>query len=339
MEPVPVPPGPRRRVRPIFFLCLAAVVLISALDWLTPAGVVVGIFLGVPIALSSTSDRPLWVVLTGGAAMACFAVAAVLGRGPISPAAVWVPNRVFVFLTLPAITFLALALQRGRLQAESARDLNRLLMSLLAHDLRAPLVLSAQAMDYVRGAAERGETPDPVLVGDTADRVRRSLRAIEVVLEVARAQAEAGGRVAGVGGAELAAGLRAELDSFTPAAGRAGKTLRLEEEPGARAATAADPLVLRQMVAILVDNGVRYADPGALVVRRDADHGGVVVRVCDPGPGITAHRAAHGASDGSGLGIELAAALARRAGGRLELEHDGPGGTTWALRLPGVRMT
>ncbi|HYJ78832.1 MAG TPA: ATP-binding protein, partial [Longimicrobiaceae bacterium] len=227
----------------------------------------------------------------------------------------------------------ALALQRRRRDAESTRDLNQLLLSLLAHDLRAPLQLSAQAMDYVRDQIQAGRVPEPALVADTAERTHRSLGAIEAVLAFARREAETAGETSGA--AAAAGEVRDEVASFSATAARAGKELRFADGAAVTAAVG-NPLVLRQVLSILLDNAVRYASPGVVAVSLAAEGREVVTRVADGGPGFSVHRSA-GRGDGAGLGIELAAALARRAGGRLELESDGPAGTRWALHLPAVR--
>ena len=130
--------APARLVSPLAGLCLVLAAGISALDWLTPAGVVVGILLGVPIVLSSMSEDPREVWIVTAASIVGFVAAAALGRGPISPTEIWVPNRVLAALSLPASGALALILQRRRMEArrsaelsQRASGLNRLLLSLL----------------------------------------------------------------------------------------------------------------------------------------------------------------------------------------------------------------
>jgi len=54
---VSAPAAGERRSRLLPALNLAVVVLISVLDWMTPAGVVVGILASIPIVLASFTDR------------------------------------------------------------------------------------------------------------------------------------------------------------------------------------------------------------------------------------------------------------------------------------------
>ena len=73
--------------------------------------------------------------------------------------------------------------------------------------------------------------------------------------------------------------------------------------------------------------------------------GGVAVRVADQGPGISEHDLPHvfepffttrRPSSNLGLGLSLCWELARRAGGRLDVENRPAGGAVFTLWLPGA---
>jgi signal transduction histidine kinase len=110
----------------------------------------------------------------------------------------------------------------------------------------------------------------------------------------------------------------------------------------------ADAGRIRQVVAILLDNGLRYGAPaqGVCVVARPVE-GGAEVTVSDRGPGLEPAEAARafergwrGAAaqrrrpDGHGLGLSIAAGIADRHGGRLTLENRPGGGARARLFLP-----
>jgi signal transduction histidine kinase len=110
--------------------------------------------------------------------------------------------------------------------------------------------------------------------------------------------------------------------------------LRLEGVPDAPVPV--HRLVLRQVTGILLDNAVRYASPGEIVVAARADARELVVRVEDagfPAPGA----AAAAEPQGLGLGLQLSRALAGQAGGSLTVE-DGGSGYRCELRLPFVTI-
>ena len=116
---------------------------------------------------------------------------------------------------------------------------------------------------------------------------------------------------------------------------------------------AGDPLRLRQLLGVLLDNATRYSKPGGQVqirVTAQAHAAGesstVQVTVSDEGIGIPAHElpqvfnrhfrgalARSHSQDGSGLGLSIAHALAQAHGGQLQL-RSGNGGTQAVLSLP-----
>jgi signal transduction histidine kinase len=321
---------------------LLAVIAINVLDWITPPGVVVGIFLSIPIIASALLNgrRDVWVVTA--VAMTGYVLQASFGAAPLLPAQVWVPNRIFVFLSMPAAGALALLLQRLRRAAEQARDeadahgeLNQLLMALLAHDLRTPLTLSVQALDYARSAS-RGDHPlDDELVGGLQARLQRSLRGVEVVLAVARGgRATTPGRQQRLPLSAIGPELAAEVESFADEARAQEKWIVLDFDEFRERTERVDALVLRQALAILLDNAIRHAVAGRIDVTARVESAGLVVRVRDQGPGFAASRQANGGHQGSGLGLRLVDALLVRVGGRRAVERVGLHGTCMALHLP-----
>ena len=343
---------PVRAVDGHLLASVGLVMVIAALDWMTPAGVVVGIFLCVPILLASGSSqrRDVWITL--GVSVVAFVIAAILGKGPISPAAVWVPNRVIVLLALPASGVLASTLQGRRLMAEQHRDeamagseLNRLLLSLLAHDLRSPLVLSGQLFEYVADSLESGAEVDLELLQDVRARIARNLRGIEAVLAATsgalngRGADEGGAAGVGVPAAEEIAG---EVASFAREAELRGKSVVADVEAAQGIRVVMDGLALRQVLAILVDNAVRYALPGEIRVTAGPQDGWLRVRVADQGArprlsdGDGDGVGGRGEPAGSGLGLELCRLLLERAGGRLDPPARGEAGTTVDAWIPAV---
>jgi signal transduction histidine kinase len=94
---------------------------------------------------------------------------------------------------------------------------------------------------------------------------------------------------------------------------------------------------LGQMLSNLIDNAVKYAREGGEVrVNVAAEAGEAALIVADRGPGIPEARRAEAlrrfgrlddarSKPGSGLGLSLAATIARLHGGRLALEDNAPG--------------
>ncbi|MBA2572467.1 MAG: HAMP domain-containing histidine kinase [Gemmatimonadetes bacterium] len=338
----------RARERPIHPLLLNLLLIVAVVlaDWITAAGVVVGILLIVPILLSAMrDDRPIAVGLTAVLAAAGYALAAMFGIAGDVPLPVWLSNRIMVVLGLVVTTAVAFMIQRTRVQAHAGRDsalaekdLNRLLMSLLAHDLRAPLTVAGQGFKYVEEALSEGRPIDKLLLSDVRARLRRSLRAIDIVLSLARSELPREGEVPVQRPQEpirIDHELRAEIDSFEDEAAARGKVLQADLAAVEDRPCQVDVLVLRQVIAILVDNAVRHAVPGPVKLSAELVPANLVVRVQDSGPGLSAHRAQGGTTTtGMGLGLGLCRTLITRAGGALEVECDGPDGTCFRLQLP-----
>ncbi len=338
----------RARERPIHPLLLNLLLIVAVVlaDWITAAGVVVGILLIVPILLSAMrDDRPVAVGLTAVLAAAGYALAAMFGIAGEVPLPVWLSNRIMVVLGLVVTTAVAFMIQRTRVQALegrdsalAAKDLNRLLMSLLAHDLRSPLTVAGQGFRYVEQALEEGQPIDKLLLADVRARIRRSLRAIDIVLSLAREELPREGEMPVARSREpirVDAELRAEIESFDEEAAARGKVLQMDLSAIEGQPCLVDGRVLRQVIAILVDNAVRHAVPGPVKLSAELVPPNLVVRVRDSGPGLSAHRARGGTSTtGMGLGLELCRTLITRAGGTLVVECDGPDGTCFRLQLP-----
>lgn len=229
----------------------------------------------------------------------------------------------------------------------------------IAHDLRTPLTrlrnhteaalrFDGDKADY-RAALERAIEESDGLI-----------RVFDALLMIARA--EAGADRAGMGEFDVGQAARAIAELYEPVAEEAGVTLTLDIEPGA--ALVGNRELIGQTIANLLDNALKYgastrepelalpspagasADRGGLNEasrrRREVNLGvrrvgeRIEVSVADHGPGIAAADRGRvlgrfvrleGARSrpGSGLGLSLAAAVARLHGGAVRLGDNAPG--------------
>ena len=106
-------------------------------------------------------------------------------------------------------------------------------------------------------------------------------------------------------------------------------------EPSVSAPIEGNPILLRELISNLIDNAVRYTQPGGQVTvsvgRQDGD---VILSVTDNGPGIAEaertrvferfYRVLGTRQDGAGLGLAIVREIAERHGARVRLEA-GPG--------------
>ncbi len=219
-----------------------------------------------------------------------------------------------------------------------------------SHELRAPLARLRGAVDVALSRPRGDEEYRRTLAAIGADVDR--LRAItEDLLVLARADA---GRI----GLERAPvrldQVAAEaVEAFRDAAAAAGVALTIETE--GQASILGDERWLRQLVANLVDNAVKFAHPPpaaerapAVAVRVRAGDGTATLAVEDTGPGLPAgapervferfYRGdaghSHSRGDGAGLGLAITAWIARAHGGTIRAETLAAGGSRFEVSLP-----
>jgi signal transduction histidine kinase len=113
------------------------------------------------------------------------------------------------------------------------------------------------------------------------------------------------------------------------------------------ASTAGDPLRLRQLVTILVDNAIRHSPAGSTVqvrVRPEPEAAAALLLVEDQGPGIKPEdlprlwdrfwRADSAPAGGTGLGLAIAKWIVEQHGGAIGAGNRDEGGARFWVRLP-----
>ena len=137
--------------------------------------------------------------------------------------------------------------------------------------------------------------------------------------------------------------LRSVADLYLLAAEE--KSIGLEVAAGAGVNVRADPTRLRQVLANLVDNAVKYTPAGGKVwLAGETRDGRVVITVRDTGPGVPAeerekiwqrlYRGDHSRSQrGLGLGLSVVKALVEAHGGRVAVANHPEGGAVFTVEL------
>lgn len=106
-----------------------------------------------------------------------------------------------------------------------------------------------------------------------------------------------------------------------------------------------DRLRVRQAVAILLDNAVKYTPQGKIAVAVGEEDGWVWLEVSDTGVGIPEEHLPlvfkrfyrvdpARTENGAGLGLSIARQIARAHGGEIEAESEPGKGSTFVLRIP-----
>jgi two-component system sensor histidine kinase TctE len=201
-----------------------------------------------------------------------------------------------------------------------------------AHQIRTPLaVLTTQAEVGLRQSA-----PDDMrrTFGSLLATVRSTRRMANQMLSLSRAEAASALMLeqAPLDLTELARDVAIEV---APVALKKG--IELAFEAGGPASMTGNAGMLREMVANLVDNAIRYSPPDTcIVIATGARDASVVLVVEDEGPGIPPVERdkvfgrfyrilGHGETDGSGLGLAIVREICLAHHGQVTLA-DGEGG-------------
>ena len=206
----------------------------------------------------------------------------------------------------------------------------RLVTDSLAHDLRSPLTrMRANVEKAARYAA--AEPEQQALEGISTD-IDRLLRLISATLEISRAEAGMGRQQ--FEDFDLGELMRVICEIYQPVVEEEGLSIELG------GASELPYLGNRQMigraVANLMDNALKYGGGGAIGLAALDRGENVEIVVRDRGPGIPPelredairkYRRLEEArtTEGSGLGLAMARAVARLHGGDIVLEDNGPG--------------
>ncbi len=221
---------------------------------------------------------------------------------------------------------------------EHQEKLRRDMVADVAHELRTPVaVLQAGHEALLDGVAE----PTPGQLGSLRDEVLRLARMVSDLQVLA--DADAAVLHLAPGPADLAAAAAAAAGSLAARFEAAGITLAREL---AAAPVWADPGRLHQIITNLLTNALKFTPAGGTVTISAGPEGGrAVLRVRDTGPGIPADelprvfdrfwRGREAArTSGSGIGLAVAAGLARAHSGELTAASAEGRGAQLTLSLP-----
>jgi signal transduction histidine kinase len=209
----------------------------------------------------------------------------------------------------------------------------------IAHDLKTPLTrLRNRCEEVLRGHAR--DSDYRAALESTIAESDDLIRTFDALLMIARAESgQARDNMSEFDAAEIA---RDVGELYEPLADEKGLALKVEAQ--AAAPVRGNRELVSQALANLVDNAIKYARPdgkmnGApteILVKAGNDGDHIMLSVADRGPGIPEAdrgrvverfvRLEQSRSEpGSGLGLSLAAAVARLHGGELRLEDNAPG--------------
>jgi two-component system sensor histidine kinase TctE len=212
-----------------------------------------------------------------------------------------------------------------------------------AHQMKTPLAGLKMQAELARRSRDEADLRERLgQIGDGADRAHHL---VQRLLALARADESVVGD-APAARVDLAQAAREACEALAPAAIERGIDFGFESPPAA-CPVLGDPVMLRELVANLAENALKYTPRGGRVTVRVTGEGGPALEVEDTGPGIAEadreriferfYRVPGAASHGAGLGLAIVRAVADRHGAILAV-GTGEGGAGSRFRVSGWRQ-
>jgi signal transduction histidine kinase len=240
-------------------------------------------------------------------------------------------------IVLPLIYRMNLAIlaqARANEQLAGVLTAQRRFLTDVSHQVATPLATIMTNLSIMRRAGRSGSSGQAI--EDSVAEAERMRRMLLRLRALAHADEDVPLRRELVDLAELTADV---VRAYAAQAGTSG--VALVTEVTAAASISADKDLLREAVANLVDNAVRFSPRGADVTLRVArGSGGPSIDVIDAGPGIEEERLPRlfdrfqRSDSGSGLGLAIARRVVERHGGTLRVQTARGAGSTFTIELP-----
>jgi len=218
-------------------------------------------------------------------------------------------------------------------------------LATLAHELRNPLAPIRNALYIMQAAKE-----NPAAVAEARAIIERQLvqmvRLVDDLLDVSRITT--GKLTLRRERVDARAVAQSAIEAVEPLARARGHSLRVALPPSG-AALDADPTRLSQVFLNLLNNAIKFTDPGGRIdFEVEVAGGELVARVRDSGVGIApevreeifemfaqADRSLERSTMGLGVGLSLARRLVELHGGTISVASAGPGkGAEFVVRIP-----
>jgi len=242
---------------------------------------------------------------------------------------------------------LALDLERANAKLRELDQLKSEFLSFATHQIRAPLTaIDGYASMLLEG--DFGKLPDSAKKSvSIIDESSRSLIGmVNEFLDISRI--EQGRMKYEKLDIDLAKLVQATVDELRPNAEGKGLKYTYENKLKAKALIEADQTKLKQVIANIIDNSIKYTISGQILILLTEDSGVAKISIRDTGVGIDKTEISNlfskfgRAKDankvnvtGTGLGLYIAREIARAHGGDIKVASDGKGkGSTFEISIP-----
>ncbi len=214
----------------------------------------------------------------------------------------------------------------------------------VSHELRTPLASIRALAETLEDGAMGDPSVAPRFLGNIISETQRLTRIADDLLALTEAETRP------VTEAEVALDelILRVTQKLAPQADATGQTLDVEVEPGLRVAGNADRL--EQVLINLIDNAMKYTQPGGRLAVRAGQQGQIVrIDVSDTGIGLMQHeleriferfyrvdKARSRQSGGTGLGLSIVRRIVEAHGGTVTVTSELHKGSTFTVSLPAL---
>lgn len=245
-----------------------------------------------------------------------------------------------MLLVLVAGWYLSKSLVKGVAEAWEKQDE---FISYASHEIRSPLAVIHSSLELLLETPGKKIIERSDLIMNSLTETSRLRKMTSNLLEMVQLQAsEMELKWTTVDLPELVEDF---IEPFCYQAEMAEKTLEYHLQPGLK--LSADRQLLTELLAILLENALKYTEPGnSIRVTARASDNRAVLEVADTGIGISPEamdkvfsrfyrdKRQQSKADGSGLGLYIAHLIVTRHGGKISAAHNRPRGTVFTVTLP-----
>lgn len=224
--------------------------------------------------------------------------------------------------------FLALALGEASKEKNRQEEDREIFLSNISHELRTPVTVIRSSLEALRDGVIEGEEKKDLYYQQMLAESIQLERLISDLLELSLLRStEFSLNKERVYMAELLADILRGMESLA-----LKKNLKLLYEAGSGFSLLGDYGRLRQMVAIVVDNAIKFSPEDAVIrIEENLEAGSYRLTIEDQGPGFSAdhsdyvfsrafNRSQKAENSGAGLGLSIAKEIARVHGFEIEIK-------------------